>query len=190
MIPYSDLVTALRNWRTRNGLPNFGPDVGAGSADAAPPPMMGSSFPPPSPLATRTTPPTPPPGGAMVMDVEDEIDAAELESEEIYENEGGDFAMAFGSQAPPAQLATDPGTNPSKFPPSAGYTEPGMTDPEAGIGFGTVTYDDDFAAEPAPATGGTRPGIAVAVGMDADTADELDDDAPKPSGKATKKKKR
>jgi hypothetical protein len=167
MIPYADLVAALRGWRERNGLPNFGPDVGGSSA-----PAMAStpapSFPPPTPLATRSAPPMPPPGAsAGTIDVEEEIDAAEIESEQLYENEGGDFAMSFGGELSSGQLATDPSTNPS---PATAYGG----------------FDDDFAAEPAPATGGTRPGIAV--GKDLDTADELDDEPPRPSGKGKKKR--
>jgi hypothetical protein len=167
MIPYADLVTALRSWRERNGLPNFGPDVG-GSSQPAMVSEPAPSLPPPTPLATRSAPPMPPPGPAVsAIEVEEEIDAAEIESEQIYETEGGDFAMSFSGELSSGQLATNPSTNPEP----AGYGG----------------YDDDFAAEPAPATGGTRPGIAVGR-IDADTADELDDEPPKPTGRSKKKR--
>src|SRR5689334_21653091 len=131
MIPYSDLVAALRSWRERNGLPNFGVDPGASpSAMASPAPSLPGP-PPGTGLQTRTAPPMPPPGGATVDVGEEEIDAQEIESEEIYDNEGGDFAMAFGSNI---QVATEPGAEPEK---SGGYSG----------------YEDDFAAEPAPSTG-------------------------------------
>jgi hypothetical protein len=140
MIPYSDLVAALRSWRERNGLPNFGIDPGASpSAMATPAPSLPGP-PAGTGLQTRTAPPMPPPGaGGSTIEVAEEIDAQEIESEEIYENEGGDFAMAFGSNI---QVATEPGAEPE----GGGY---------GGYGGGS---DDDFAAEPAPSTG-TQPGV-------------------------------
>src|SRR5690242_2186620 len=145
MIPYSDLVVALRSWRERNGLPNFGVDPGAPPSAMMTPSANLPGPPPGTGLVTRTAPPMPPPGAAAAaavehdgetMDVAEEIDAQEIESEEIYDNEGGDFAMAFGSNI---QVATDP----------VGEVAPA----DSGGG-----YDDDFAAEPAPSTG-TQPGV-------------------------------
>jgi|SRR5688572_25880963 hypothetical protein len=90
MIPYSDLVTALRSWRERNGLPNFGVDPGP----SAPAVIQAAPI---APAAPRTAPPAAPPRApAPLVEVEDEIDASELESED-----GGDFAMAFGVSPEP-----------------------------------------------------------------------------------------
>jgi len=188
MIPYSDLVAALRQWRVRNGLPNFGVDPGSAAVVVKAPPG-----PPPS-FGLR---PTPPPAPSAETPPLDEIEAHEIESEEMYEAEGNDFAMSFGgAPAPrdsestllgtpppsPAGFGTDPG---SQFPASAGYTDPGMTDPEK-FSTGTATFDDDFAAEAAPA-------IAPVVPLDVDTEDQTlvaEDVAPGPPKPPPKKRKR
>jgi hypothetical protein len=188
MIAYSDLVAALRHWRERNGLPNFGTDPGPAPAVVlkAPPGPPG-----PPPGAPRTSPPVAP-GGSI--EVDDEIEAHEIESEEIYENEGSDFALNFAGAPPrpseptvqgvPPGYGTDPNAE-SKFPGITAFTEPGMTDPET---FGvTATLDDDFVSESSPAPmprEGTKPGIGSV--LDADTDDQTL--PPAPPGK--KKKKR
>ena len=71
MIAYSDLVAALRHWRERNGLPNFGTDPGPAPAVVlkAPPGPPG-----PPPGLVRSGPPVAP--GASV-EVDDEIEAHE-----------------------------------------------------------------------------------------------------------------
>jgi hypothetical protein len=86
MIPYDDLVIALATWRARQGLP-----VAQLSGSLTPPP------PAPAPVA-RTAPPAPPRSGtppplAEVDEVEEE---AALIEEAHYDNDGADFAMAFG----------------------------------------------------------------------------------------------
>lgn len=95
MIPYSDLVTALRSWRERNGLPNFGVDPGpstaSASASASAPVVIQAA-----PIPRAAPPVAPPRAPAPLVEVEDEIDASELESDE-----GGDFAMAFGVSPEP-----------------------------------------------------------------------------------------
>ena len=100
MIPYDDLVAALSAWRARQGLPVS--TMGGGSA-AAPQPGSGPHNQPGSgPYGNRGAPPAPPRGKQpsvpppMAMGDElHEVDDAEM-LEEHYENEGGDFAMAFG----------------------------------------------------------------------------------------------
>ena len=127
MIPYDDLVAALQSWRVRQGLP-----VSAGAVIAA------QTAAPSGPVATpgsgpRTAPPAPPrtnppaaPAARAPMPLaapEDslDVDAAHLldeqVDEQVYENEGDDFALAFGKNenseatqigdGPPAE-PTDP----------------------------------------------------------------------------------
>jgi hypothetical protein len=137
MIPYSDLVVALRSWRERNGLPNFGVDP-TSAVPAAPAPA-------PAPAAfARTAPPAAPPRSAppAAIEVEDELEAHEIQSEDEYNNEGNDFAMGFGENVEADGESTiASGTAPAggsgygydggaKFPPVA--TEPEkITDLEA-----------------------------------------------------------
>lgn len=105
MIPYEELVIALQTWRAKQGLP-----VGQLSGALMPPPEL-------SPPADddlqrpRTVPPVAPPRAAMeafgnvatpppLEPAEDSLDvedAGALVEEHQYENEGDDFAMAFGN---------------------------------------------------------------------------------------------
>jgi hypothetical protein len=119
MIPYDDLVAALNNWRTRQGLPvATGPSM-TGSGPTAAPSVI--STPASGPMASsgpaRTAPPNAPPRAAgyqppplampepgtmpetMPETMEDslDVDDAALLEEAHYENEGGDFAMNFGA---------------------------------------------------------------------------------------------
>jgi hypothetical protein len=189
MIPYQDLVAALRHWRARNGLPNVGADVGPAPASAASlAPPMGAPLPRAAPMAPAA--PMVPKPMLETIDVEEEIEAHEIQSEDVdvYEAAAGDFSMSFGD-APPAAEGDDstahgvpppapagfppiPGTNP-KFPAGGGYTDPGTTDPERFAG-----YADDFEQEQAAIAearrDGTRPGIGIGT----------------PDDKGKKKKKR
>jgi hypothetical protein len=142
MIPYSDLVVALRSWRERNGLPNFGVDPGSAPAVVKAPPG-----PAPVPAMARTAPPAAPPRSApAAIEVEDELEAHEIQSEDEYNNEGNDFAMGFGEGVEPDGESTmASGTAPqpgfydgAKFPPVA-------TEPEK-----IHDLDDDFDGEAAP----------------------------------------
>jgi hypothetical protein len=175
MIPYSDLVAALRHWRARNGMPVVGDDVG-------PPPSAIVSAPPGPSSAIPLTRPKPPaaPFPPARPDDEDEIEA-EVLSEEMYENEGDDFAMSFSGGAPPPAAASVPapprentqvGVPPvgSSVPSSFGYGEPSQTQPEPTRTESSRTdpapfggADDDFAAE-------------IAASIDArHTADSVDE---------------
>ena len=99
MIPYDDLVTALSNWRARQGLPvsTLGKQPSGGTPVAAQSPGSG-----PTPgSGPRTAPPSAPPRGAAppplaVGDDVQEVDDAAMLDEGAYENEGDDFAMKFG----------------------------------------------------------------------------------------------
>lgn len=114
MIPYDDLVIALQTWRARQGLP-----VAQLSGIAIEPPPVEVAAP-------RTAPPTPPPL-APVDTRDEEVDASLLE-EAHYENEGDDFAMAFGQQQPePDAESTSIGSAP---PPGARDSFGGSTEPE------------------------------------------------------------
>lgn len=95
MIPYEDLVIALQTWRAKQGLP-----VAQMSGQLTPPPVAPKA--PPGPpgrpaqpfLGNVSTPPPLAPAGETHEDSLD-VDGALIE-EAQYENEGGDFAMAFG----------------------------------------------------------------------------------------------
>jgi hypothetical protein len=110
MIPYDDLVAALSAWRARQGLPVSTMGGGGSGANAAPgsgphgqagsgPTAKAGSGP------TRSAPPAPPSGRHNAVppplalgDEMQEVDETAL-LEEQYDNEGQDFAMAFGNQA-------------------------------------------------------------------------------------------
>lgn len=108
MIPYEDLVIALQTWRAKQGLP-----VAQLSGALTPPPTSAASTgfgppPPPPPKAQGFLGDvaTPPPLDAPTEDSMDVDEAALVEEETHYENEGSDFAMAFGAGgAPPAATA-------------------------------------------------------------------------------------
>ena len=180
MIPYADLVAALRHWRARNGLPIAGGDLGP------PPAAYVPTLPGPAPVQSR-----PAYGseygdyGQETMDAE-ELGVQEIEGEEIYENQGSDFAMGFaGSGEPPPPPEAGAYPTDSQF--SSAYnesyggptTDASTTDPDR---YGGAS--DDFAAEPAP----IKPqGIIV----DPDTHDTTvpDEDAPPPAGKKKKRRR-
>ncbi len=88
MIPYEDLVIALQTWRAKQGLPVAQ--------------MSGQLTPPPPPPARPAQPflgnvSTPPPLAPASETQEDSLDVdGALIEEAHYENEGDDFAMAFG----------------------------------------------------------------------------------------------
>jgi hypothetical protein len=100
MIPYDDLVAALSAWRARQGLPvsalggGSGPTPTPGSGPTAKPGSGPNRAAPPAPPTSRPAI-TPPPV------VEEQVEEAMLD-EEVYENEGNDFAMSFSGDAPAA----------------------------------------------------------------------------------------
>jgi hypothetical protein len=130
MIPYDDLVVALQTWRARQGLP-----VAQMSGIMVPPPAVVTA---PAP-APRTNPPAPPkaavpPPLAPVETRDEDVDAALLE-EAHYENEGDDFAMAFGAavnESEESDESTSIGTPPP--PGQARDSFGGSTEPEPGSG--------------------------------------------------------
>lgn len=99
MIPYEDLVIALQTWRAKQGLP-----VAQLSGALTPPPVVA----PPAGMP-QTKPPGPPPKQAFLGNVATpppleappgdsmDVDDAALLEEAHYENDGDDFAMAFGN---------------------------------------------------------------------------------------------
>jgi hypothetical protein len=188
MIPYSDLVAALRHWRARNGMPVVGDDVGPppSSMVMAPPGPTSGSFaatPKPKPPAAPFPPARP--------DEDDEIEA-EVLSEEMYESDGADFAMSFdGAPAPtpaPPRENTQVGPPPVGSSVSFGYGEPSQTQPEPTREPSRTdpspfpgAADDDFEAEIA---------ASIDARHEADSIDEtlVADDpavaaAPTPKGK-------
>jgi len=126
MIPYDDLVVALQTWRARQGLP-----VAQLSGMLTPPVSE-----PVAAAAPRTNPPVAPPKAAVPpplapADTHDDVDDAGLLVEEAhYENEGDDFAMAFGQPAEPDFESTAIGTAPP--PAASGQRDSfgGSTEPE------------------------------------------------------------
>src|SRR6185503_7048687 len=97
MIPYDDLVTALSNWRARQGLPvsTLGKQPSGGTpVAAAPAPGSGPRTAPP--MAPPRAPSPPP---MQAHDDVQEVDDAAMLDENSYENEGQDFAMNFGNAA-------------------------------------------------------------------------------------------
>lgn len=88
MIPYDDLVAALASWRARQGLPNatISPSPAVVAAEAPKP-------------AARTAPPAAPPARVAApppLASAEEVDDSALLEEAHYDNEGNDFALAFG----------------------------------------------------------------------------------------------
>ncbi len=137
MIPYEDLVVALQTWRAKQGLP-----VGQMSGTFAPPPVAKAAPPPPPPRAPMSPPGrvitsmTPPPLADLELD-EHAID------ESHYENEGGDFAMAFDAAAAAAmhaQLHGDVHQDPEDESTSIGQPPPRPSD-----GFGAATDPNPLA---------------------------------------------
>ena len=115
MIPYDDLVVALQNWRARQGLP-----VAQLSSLAPPPAAIASTPPPPPPGKT----PGKAPGKAPAAVVDDDIEAEGLLEEAHYENEGNDFAMAFGQSNDDESTSIGGAPSPGRDSFSGGGTEP------------------------------------------------------------------
>ena len=112
MIPYEELVIALQTWRAKQGLP-----VAQRSGQLTPPPVAAKAS-PPSPPGRAAQPfianvATPPPLDTLdAPETHEEsldVDGALIE-EAHYENEGDDFAMAFGQ----AGAAVDDGDAPER----------------------------------------------------------------------------
>ena len=130
MIPYDDLVVALQTWRARQGLP-----VAQMSGIMTPPPPVVTA-----PAAVpRTNPPAPPkaavPPPLAPVDTRDEDVDASLLEEAHYENEGDDFAMAFGAainETEEESESTSIGTPPPPGAPRDSFG--GSTEPEPGSG--------------------------------------------------------
>ena len=112
MIPYDDLVVALQNWRARQGLP-----VAQLSSLAPSAPVIASTPPPPPPAKA------PPPLAAVDTRDEDVDDDALLE-EAHYENEGNDFAMAFGQAEADESTSIGSAPSPNRDSFGGGGTEP------------------------------------------------------------------
>ncbi len=124
MIPYDDLVGALASWRARQGLSVAESAV---PVQAAPSPSDGTR--PPSAPTKAVPPPL-----APVDTRDEEVDEAALLEEAHYENEGDDFAMAFGGGQPAEQdfESTSIGSPPPPGAPRDSFG--GSTEPEPGSG--------------------------------------------------------
>jgi len=124
MIPYDDLVAALQNWRLRQGL-----SIAQTALPIAQPQVQSA------PVAPRTTPPPQPPRSAPMAaqrpappplaPAELDVDDAALLDEAHYDNDGDDFAMAFG-QLEKQDEATAIGAAPAPRPSE-------LTDPSADL---------------------------------------------------------
>jgi len=148
MIPYDDLVIALTTWRARQGLP---------VVSGALPPSARPVAPPIAVTPQRATPPTPPARGFVAnvvtppplapAETHEDVDDASLIEESHYENEGDDFAMAFGQLAPEAE-ATAIGLPPPPRP-SDTTLETDIQSPEFALGApgGTVTKPSSAPVE-------------------------------------------
>jgi hypothetical protein len=138
MIAYDELVAALTNWRAKQGLPisstatpGSGPTAQPGSGPVAKP---GSG-------PTRAAPPAPPKGGGyqpppladVTADDSLDVDDSALLEEAQYDNEGNDFAMAFGGNVERDEESTTLGQAP----------EPGQRD-----SFGGETSLDPKSRKP------------------------------------------
>jgi hypothetical protein len=141
MIPYDDLVIALQTWRARQGLP-----VAQLSGVAiSPPPVQAAApdFDSPRPGPPSAPPRAVPPPLAPVDTRDDEVEeAALIEEEAQYENEGDDFAMAFGGQPPPEAEAADESTSIGTAPPPGRDSFGGSTEPEPPPG--KLNQNDDW----------------------------------------------
>ena len=91
MIPYEELVIALQTWRARQGLP-----VAQMSGQLTPPPVaQAAPLHPAQPFLGNVA--TPPPLAPSHETHEESLDVdGALIEEAQYENEGDDYAMAFG----------------------------------------------------------------------------------------------
>lgn len=102
MIPFEELSAALDRWRIRNGLPVVTADLPIVPDSARPATTPGPFVMPAAAAATqpRTAPPQAaprrPPTDSDVFAIGD---ADVVEDDEIYQNEGGDFAMSFGGSS-------------------------------------------------------------------------------------------
>lgn len=96
MIAFEELVAALDRWRVRNGMPVVTGDVPTVAVASAPAPAPAAWSPPAAPAWAAA----PAAAAAPVGEVSDVValDDDVLE-EEHYDNEGDDFAMAFGAPA-------------------------------------------------------------------------------------------
>ena len=123
MIPFEELVAALDRWRMRNGLPVVTGELPLPSsprpAPVAQAPAYVAAAPATAPAPVAARPPT-----DDVYNLDDADVAAE---EEIYSNEGDDFAMQFDGGAQAQAPAAAPPSNDSgayaESYPAEGYTE-------------------------------------------------------------------
>jgi len=106
MIPFEELIAALDRWRMRNGLPVVTGEVPLTPAAPAATPQWAGYAAAAAASAARSAPGVVSPRdatGSDVLDLEDADIASE--EEEIYDNEGNDYAMQFGAGAAPATTA-------------------------------------------------------------------------------------
>ena len=147
MIAYQELVAALERWRVRNGLPVGGTALGeAPPASAMPPPLR------PSASYGAVAPPPPPMPVVPAPDDSVDLGDADVLEEDLYSDEGGDFAMGFGAaSAAPEAPASEVDTG-AEIQYEAG--EP-PTPPPGGLD----AYDDDERTAIGESPGGAPPPI-------------------------------
>lgn len=138
MIAFEELSAALDRWRIRNGLPVVTGDLPMAAAPAGAP-RASASYAAPAPLATRPAPaPMAAAAPAPIGESSDVLslgDADVLEDEELYSNDGDDFAMSFAAG----------GGNPvGSVSGSIGGSQPHVAPPPA-----IAAYEDPYAAQPA-----------------------------------------
>jgi hypothetical protein len=158
MIPFEDLVAALDSWRARNGMP-----VGTTDVVSSPRPVVATApvYVAPRPVSPVAMPST----ESDVMSIDD----AEVE-DEMYENEGDDFAMSFGGAPAPAAAAPAPAPAPAPMYDDEDQSYEMTPAPAVAEG----TYDDPAYDEPPPVEA-----APAAFEEEAPPAEEeeLDDDA-------------
>lgn len=159
MIAFEELSAALDRWRIRNGLPVVGDEL-----PASPLPEPAAAPAVPAYAAAPATMPRPATDGDVVS-----LDDADVAAEEdLYDNDGNDFAMSFGG-APAAGAAEPTGHGPV----------PGTAEAPA-MPAGTLDQPYDAAAYGEPPAAYADPSDAYAQ-PDAVYAEASDGYAPPPA---------
>ncbi len=144
MIAFEELVSALDRWRIRNGLPVVTGDLPMTTSPAAAPRTTNSM---PAYAASAPRAAAPVAAKAPIGESSDVLslgDADVLEDEELYSNDGDDFAMSFAEGAaggnPVGSVSGSIGGRES--------TAIGATAPLGSAPAMPAVYDDPYAAQP------------------------------------------
>lgn len=174
MIAFEELVSALDRWRIRNGLAVVTGDLPLAVASTASTPRSTNSMPGhrPAPIGESS-------------DVLSLGDADVLEEDELYSNEGDDFAMSFGGAGNPVgavsgsiggRESTVSGPAPTGAPPAMPAYDPYAEPPGHDQAY-AAPEDDDLDAYPA-----TPPPAALAGSGPIPQQELYDDPAYDPPG--------